>query len=364
VADWSLLLAGLDGVTVGEIDNASDRRFDFPLNRIATGQFRIRLDHPFSAQLLEGDSLIKLYQRSSSTSELRMVGEVVSVEEVAGESDAGSLAVTFAEAGFFRLNHRLVGKSATGVSYGTALSPVDRGLIAQQVIEAVNTETDTGVRIGSITASANGYVGPWWYKPVGEAILELSATLDGFDFRFNPVEPTQDSAGLAVSQFTAAGALGQLRPDTVFEFGTGKRNMKSLKRQVSRDGLMTRGYHLPPGFPETSEPVVSSQNLTATAARGLHEGLVTSDLSVADLRAALVAEHVEVRKQARQLITFEPTSYGTEFNVDYEVGDVVTARAVVDGSIRFDASFRIYGVEVSVTDEGLASYSLTLVTSD
>ena len=360
---WSLLLARLDGTTLGEVDNASGRQLSFPLNRIPTGQFTVRLDHPLAGELIEGDALIKVYQRTDAGSALRMVGEVTSVEEVADEGNPGSLAVTFAEAGMFRLSHRLVGKTANGVSYGTALAPLDRGEIARQVIEAANTEANTGVRIGTITASANGFVGPWYYKPVSEAIAELSATLDGFDYRFDPVEPVP-GANMKVSEFHAAGALGAARQDAIFEFGVGRRNIKSIRRQVSRDGLMTRGYHLPPGFPETSDPVVSSEDLTATTARGLHEGLVTSDLTVADLRAALVQEHVQIRKQARQLITFEPTATASGFNVDYAVGDVVTARAVVGGSIRFNGLFRVYGVDAELSDTGLASYALTLVNSD
>lgn len=363
---WSLLLSDLAGVTKGEINNASDRTVSFAFNRLNTGSFRVRLDHPLANDLLEGDSLIKVYQQTASSSSpaIRMVAEIVSVEEVASESDPGSLAVTFAEAGFWRLSHRLIGKSATGYLQGTAVAPVARGAIAQNVINTVNAERDTGVRIGTIADTATGYVGPWYYKPVSEAITELSATLDGFDFRFDPIEPTTDGSGLAVSRFRTAGAIGQTRANTVFEFGTGKRNIKNLKRQVSRDGLLTRGFHLPPGFPETSDPVASVENAPAIAARGLHEALVTSDITVADLRLALVREHVAVRKQARQLITFEPTSYGSEFMDDYDVGDVVTARALVAGSIRFNAQFRVYGVDVSINDNGLATYSLTLINSD
>lgn len=360
---WSLLLARLDGTTLGEIQNASGRELSFPLNRIATGQFTVRLDHPLALDLLEGDALVKVYQRTDAGTSIRMVAEIISVEEVADESNPGSLAVTFAEAGMFRLSHRLVGKTADGVSYGTALAPLDRGEIARQVIVAANTEAETGVRIGTITASANGFVGPWYYKPVSEAIAELSATLDGFDYRFNPVEPVP-GPNMKVSEFTAAGALGSVKQDAIFEFGVGRRNIKSIQRQVSRDGLMTRGFHLPPGFPETSDSVVSSEDLPATAARGLHEGLVTSDLTVADLRAALVQEHVQIRKKARQLITFEPTSTASGFNVDYGVGDVVTARAVVGDTIRFNGQFRIYGVDVSLSDAGLASYALTLVNNE
>lgn len=362
---WSLLLADLSGTTLGEITNASERRLSFPLNRMATGSFRVRLDHPLAIDLLDGDRLIKVYQEMpDGTSTIRMVAEIVSVEEVASESDPGSLAVTFAEAGFWRLTHRLVGKSGSGLSYGTALSPVDRGTMAQSIINAVNADADSGVRIGSISASSSGYVGPWYYKPASEAITELSSTLDGFDFSFDPVEPYSDANGLVISSFRAAAVIGSLEADSVFEFGTGRRNIKEIKRQVGREGLLTKGYHLPPGFPESSAQVVSVEDLTAEAERGLHEGLVTSDLTVADLRLALTEEHVQVRSQPRQLITFEPTAYGNAFNDEYAVGDVVQARAVVAGSVRFDAFFRIYGVDLSLSPEGLPTYSITLVPDD
>ena len=60
--------------------------------------------------------------------------------------------------------------------------------------------------------------------------------------------------------------------------------------------------------------------------------------------------------------TFTPAvGVGPEFNVDYEVGDVVTARAQTDAGTRFNAAFRVYGVEVTLDDEGQASYELNLV---
>lgn len=336
----------------------------WPLDRLATGKFKVRLDHPLAEPLLEGDCLVKAYQQTDgdSTPQLRMVAEVVTAEESAEDLNQ-SIAVTFAEAGFWRLVKRLVGKSAGGVTYGTALAPVDRGNIASFIIAAVNAEKDTGVRIGTVTPSANGFVGPWYFKPVSEGILELSSTLDGFDFRFDPVEPVLDGSGLAVARFTASPALGEVRPEAIFEFGTGKSNIKSYKRQVTKEGLLTKGYHLPSGFPESTEPVVSSHDLPATAARGLMEGLVTSELTTAQLRSLLVQEHVQIRKQPRQIITFDPTIGGMVLNRDLVPGDVITARAKIGGSVRFNGFFRVYEAEVSLDDNGAASYSLSLVTN-
>lgn len=361
---WTLLCADLDGTNRGEIRNASDRSFSWPLDRLATGKFRVRLDHPLADVLLEADCLIKAYQQTDDDTNpvLRMVAEVVTAEESAEDMNQ-SIAVTFAEAGFWRLTKRLVGKTAGGLSVGTALLPVDRGLIAQFCLISVNSEADTGVRVGTITASANGFVGPWYFKPVSEAILELSSTLDGFDFRFDPVEPVRDATGLVVARFTASGALGQVRPEAIFEYGTGKKNIKSYKRQVTKDGLLTKGYHLPAGYPESTEPVVTSQDLPATAARGLMEGLVTSDLTTAQLRSLLVQEHVQIRKQPRQIISFDPAIGGMVLNRDLVPGDVVTARAKIGGSVRFNGLFRVYEAEVSLDDNGAASYSLSLVTN-
>ena len=364
-AAWTLRLTGYDGAAQGELRNASERTFSFELNRMATGSFKLPLDDPLAGTLLQGDCLIQLWQGTT----VRLNAEVISVEEVADASGIPTLAVTFADAAYWRLTHRLLGVTGPGLTFGTALAPVNKWNIANLILLYLNVDGDTGVRNGSFGGTGTTYVGPWRFKPFMEAMLELSRTLDGFDFEFVHTEPYIDDAGgllppdsVAIAVMNTYAKLGTTRPNAIFEYGTGNRNIKAYKRQVSREGLMTRGYSLPPGFPETSELIVSAESQSAIAARGIHESIVATDLTAHMARAELLRSHLAVRKQPRQLITFTPAvGIGLQFNTDYAVGDVVTARAKVNGSTRFNAAFRVYGVSVTLDSEGLASYELNLV---
>ncbi len=367
MSEWTLRVCSYTGTVEGEIRNASDRSFSFALNRMTTGSFKIPLNHPRAATLLQGDCLVQLFQDKT----LRVNMEVVSVEEVADDTSAGSLVVTVADAAYWRLTHRLVGTSGPGEVIGTAGSPVAKHTIVMSILLSLNSDGDTGVRQGSGVSVGSTYVA-WRFKPFTECLLELSRTLSGYDFKFDHYHPFGDMGGgvvpvasTAIADLETASALGTTRPNTIFEYGTGRRNIKAYKRQVSREGLMTRGWSLPPGFPETTEAVISAESLSAVTARGIHEAVLSSEISGVAARAELLREHLAVRKQPRQLITFTPAENGQyKFNTDYEIGDIVTGRAKTRNGIRFNALFRVYGVDVKLSAEGMASYDLTLVPED
>lgn len=361
---WQFVLADLAaGTALGEVTKATARTLTVGLNRLPTAAFTVRLDHPLAGRMLEATALVQAYQVAADGSKtLRFAGPVVAAEESA-QGAGGTLQVTAAGA-FWRLGHRLIGRSAAGFSQGSAVSQVDRGQIAAAILAAVNADGDTGIRLGTVQPSAPGYVGPWRFIPASEAITQLSATLDGFDFEVAPVEPTVDSAGLQIGTLNVAGVIGQTRPEAIFEYGTGRRNVQTYTRPVTLDGLLNAAWNLPEGFPENPvSAVVSSSDATSIAQWGRMEGLVTGDVTVDAMRAQLVAEHVRIRRNPRQVITFDPARTAPRFGPDYLVGDVVTARARVGGSTRFDGQFRVYGVTVSIDDEGTATEQLELVPS-
>lgn len=363
---WTFVLSSLGGVAEGELSNASERKVELALNRTPTASFRVRLDHPRASELLIAQGLIKAYERNSqsqknSAGTLRFCGPITSAQEVGDDSGRGTLNVTAAGA-FWRLQKRLVGKSSQGYSKGTAAAQLDLGAIAQDLIAMANADGDTGIRIGTITASSPGYVGPWYYKPIAEAITELSATSAGYDFEVAPVEPTSDASGVQIGTFNAAPIVGADRTQSAFfEYGGGKRNVKGYSRQVSLDGLMNAGYNLPSGFPAAGGAVVSATDPTSIGNFGLFEDVVPGDLTVDFMRQLLVNEHLRIRKNPRQQITFEPSLNGPEYGIDYAVGDLVQARAWAASSFRFDVACRVYGASFSIDDEGLSVPSLTLI---
>jgi hypothetical protein len=154
-----------------------------------------------------------------------------------------------------------------------------------------------------------------------------------------------------------------------------------LSRALSRlapppvpQGLLNAGYSLPAGFPDTAQGQVQpDSDTTSIALWGRHEAVVLSDLTVDDLRRKLVQEHVRVRAQPRQVITFTPVREDTEggtpvpkFKQDYDLGDIVIFRAAnaETGTVRLDGAFRVYGVDLQIDDQGAEQPTLSLVESD
>jgi hypothetical protein len=350
---WALVATTLAGLELGELTDAHDRQISLPLNAKPAAGFRVRMDHRHADDLLGGEVLVKAYEDGT----LREVFEVATAEEVADGSGIASVAVNLHSAGWARLERRLLGRGSDGYSQGTALVPVALHTIAQTILTTVNTSAASTVAAGTFTGTATGHVGPWHLKPVTEALQEMSATLDGFDFEIAPEEPTASLVGT----LNVAATIGQSRTDTILEYGTGQHNIASYQRRVDLTGLANAAYI--PGQSAVDgqlSPLITVEDAASITTWGRREAVVPTDLLVEDFRRKLAYEHVTVRKQPRQLITFTPTVDAFTYGVDFEVGDVIRARAAVAGDVRFDALFRIYGVTWQIDDEGRAEPAVTL----
>ena len=357
---WQLAVCDRAGVLIGDLSDAHSRQFNFGLSTMNSASFTVRADHPLADTLVNGEALVKLYRKeAAATSVLMMVCEIVSVEEVAQDSGA-TIAVTCAEASYFRLSHRLIGTTSAGWSYGTAAAPLGRHSVAINAMLDANAAAATGVTYnGGSTSGGTTAAGPWYFKPVIEAITDSAFAGDGFDFVFDPLEPSTGNVG----SLRTAVTIGTSKPEAIFEYGTGKNNVLSYKRQITRDGLCNFAYVSPPGFPDnTADTVTTSSNATSITARGRFEALIPSDLITAAARQSIADLHVTLRKQARQRIEFVPGLSAPQFVTDYSVGDTVTARAEHPAnSIRFNVTFRVYGVAITLDDEGAESTALTLI---
>lgn len=388
---WSFVVTDLNGAVHGELLRASSRKVTLPHMRVPNASCSIQLEDPLAAILTTTDCLLKCYRTDNSTGLKTMpfIGPVVSAEEDASEQGK-TLAIT-AAGPFWRMSKRLVpaSKLQSGVQFGAAGSTQVLGQIAHDIITDVNGANYTGIatnQAGMQTATTAGWVGKWHLKNAAEAIAELAAGLNTFEFRINPTEPTVvGSVGgwPQIGVFETAPALGQSRPDAVFEYGTTRANVTSYKRMSTRDGMLTNAVISVGGWPDTVErdaANVEKYHLLQRAggvthnaptaptsaeitARGLFEEVV-EDGGVLDdgLRAQIADYHVLIRSQPRQLITFTPAPNARPAPfVDYVVGDTVRARAVVGGTLRFDALFRIWGLGFEIDENGNEVVSLDLV---
>ncbi|MBA3240079.1 MAG: hypothetical protein H0T60_02540 [Acidobacteria bacterium] len=355
---WQFILTDLAYNNLGEIVNASERTATAGINKTSTAAVKLHLDHPLADNVASGDCGLKVYKDGL----LRQIGPVVTVQET-GNKDGGNLSLNAVDASWF-FTKRLVGLSATGIEFAAA---TDRGQIMKTLIDsttvaplpAMPVSTDGYMTAGS-TATYTG--GP--YKTVMECLTELSASYDGFDWQINPTEPSYNSAGhLKIGQIEIRPRIGNdFTAQTVFEFGDGKHNISEYSRTLDRTTQATRVYHISDQGPDIpGGPVKVASDAVAYGQWGLLDDIAQAQLSDETMRQHLVNEHVRVRKNPRQTITFNPHPLKTpDLGVEYDVGDTIRARAIYERSIRFDAMMRIWGVAVSLDDNNKETYTLTL----
>jgi hypothetical protein len=381
---WTGVCVDQSGSALGELREASGRSFRKALSRSRTMSWTVQADNPLARWHVDDTVRVKWYQDDV----LRLVGPLATFEKNRDQS-GGTIAVNCADPFTMTLPRRLLGKSPQGSSYGTALAQIDKGAIVTQMLAEANASGDTGIRIGNVQPSANGFAGPYYYAPSDQAISALAAGTPGFDWDLVPIEPTADSTGVQIGRLDIYAAMGGTKDNVSFEFGVGKRNVQSFRDVGDNTQILNRAYGLPPGFPDNAtSPVLTSIDQTSINARGPMEGTVdTGDLAVDALRQALLDENVAVRKAPRRLIAFQPIAQDPANTpdalrrtprpfVDYDVGDVVHFRAdepfrrvdpstgaVLDTVMitTVDALFRVFAIQVDIADNGSETVTVTLV---
>lgn len=369
-------ICNLDGTAARPLIGISDRQLvPSPLKAVGSFTFRLPLAHRHADRLMTGDCLVKAYRDGV----LRFIGTPSSGEEAGqGGGEKGTVQINCADPTSI-LFSRLLGKTVdaagkgVGIGFGTALAQVDLGGIVSSVLSTLNTEADTGVRIGYAASGTVGYAGPWYFKAAGEAIAELASTQLGFDWQFVPTEPTPDAFGVKLGVLTAAPMIGVVNPKAILQYGqlatTGGRmlagNCRSYRRPMDKAQLANRVYSLPSGFPDTSvagDPVVSATDAASVAQYRLREDVISVDLANQAMRQTLVDEHVRVRKVPRRQIILEPIPGAKPRPFEaVNVGDIVPARIAVGGQARFDGNVRLYTLALSYDDAGNESPEWTMV---
>lgn len=381
IHDWRFILAERDGTEVGELWNPGDLDLVVPLVGGKGGAAlttSIGLEHPM-ADVIIGDpadqttrinKLLKVYRDG----ERMLVGDLWTGEE-AGDDGTERLSIAAMGPLHARINSRMAGLTSAGFSQGSAVAQLDLGVIMRTVLDSLNGSADTGVRKGTHSASINGFVEKVYAKPVGELFVELSQQLGGPDFEIDPVEPVVDGAGagtfagagVKIAELNTALAIGQSQPKAVFEYGTGKRNVKSYRRPFDRSGQGTIFWHQAPGFPDSVAagitPIMQQTSATALAAWGRMDAVVTADIQPPLMRALLLLENARIRGNPRETFFFTPVpDSDVTFGEHYGLGDLVEAR-IVDrrGRRRFDGEVRVYGAHFTRDQLGRESIELTLI---
>ena len=357
----------------GELYNVSAPSYTDALNGMRSAGCTIPVDSPRADWLLNNDALIKFYRADrTGVWQLLLNGDVVSTEE-AGDGNTESLTVTVADP-FFRLNARLQGMGVnashqgTGFTAGTPSVQIDLSQMIVQLLAGVNSDFNSGVKLGTVTNSGTmGALGPLYAVYAGPTIQEVNATLGGPDFWIVPQEAQFSMPSTIIGQMNIAPWRGTNRPNAIFEYGCGKHNVANYNRILSKQNVCNHAVSLPQGWPtgvNASDSVATYDDTASQNAIGRFDSVVSTDVANLQLRQILCQENVNVRKQKQQQITFVPTvDNPMDYTVDYNVGDVVTARAynTTLNKFRFNGSIRIYGVSLSLDENGAETVQLTLI---
>ncbi len=368
---WEFILTDLNGNVHGEVRNASERKVTLPHMRVPSASFNIPLTNPLGNTVMDTDTLVKCYRvnDATTTKTLAFIGPVVSAEETSSADASGPSIAVVASGPFWRVARRLIGKSSAGFSWGIP-TPADLGLAAHQILDTINGEGFTGIGKGTRSAVTTGGFGPWHMKNAAEAIAELSAGLNSFEFVVDPIEPQTEPGGVGgwprIGNMRIASQIGTTKPDAVFEYGTTKSNVGEYSRSMNREGMITRAIISVSGWPESppkGKVPITRSDTAAITSRGLFEEAIDDAQIIDDaLRTSLADFHLLHRAKPREIVTFQPAINAKPTPlIDYMPGDTIRAIAVVDGTIRFNALFRIWGVTFNVDQNGNENVELELV---
>ena len=140
-----------------------------------------------------------------------------------------------------------------------------------------------------------------------------------------------------------------------------------LNVKRAAQNLMANRVHISvqgwPDTPEGGEALITRDDTTSQTNRGMFEAIANDNgVITGSLRTNIADFHLLYRKNPRQQISFKPASNARPAPfVDYNVGDTIRARAVVRGTVRFDALFRVWGLTFGIDSTGNEDTTLELV---
>jgi hypothetical protein len=366
VPKWKFVLTDLQGNSIGEVQNASNRQVVLPLNRVPTASFQIPIQNALSTYFLDPtfDGNLKAYRNNV----LQFHGPVVSSAE-AFDSSSGQIVAVNAAGALWRLGYRLLGTTSAGWSLGNAGTTYDLGYIAQQMLVTANGSAWTGITGGTNRTTSNGAAGVFYFQDVLTCIAQLAIGFNSFDFEVAPTEPTNVSQPFPqIGVFNTGGSgvitgiIGQQRPNAIYEYGTTSANVTTYSRQIDRSNFCTKAYIQNPAASNYSG-ILTSVDAAAETLRGRYEALVDDGgVSWDVLRQALADYAVAIRKNARQVVQFTPRQNDSPSPLDdYIVGDQVRCRISIEGINILDAFLRVWGITFDIDNEGNEQPTLELV---
>jgi hypothetical protein len=228
-AAWTWLLCDASGSAVAELTTATARSLTFRRNTYSEATLVLSHDDEAAQLLLNalqntGIPTLRCYRRGTNDTigVLRFNGYLAGLSETL--EDASALTAVFR--GPFG---RLIGDGPDRGRFtagSVSFTATDAGQIAKQLIDTTHLDGFTGLATTGSIQPSKTRDRLYQYANIGEAIVNLTEVLDGFDF-----EEVYTEGGTTLALFNVYARQGQDRPAARFEYGPETLgNVRSVQR--------------------------------------------------------------------------------------------------------------------------------------
>lgn len=328
-------LRNSSGTLLGELVSARSRWVNLALNQAGAAGFTLDLTDPYASSIIAGNSTLECWRGSDFIFSGRCT-----VDEVTLEGDNESIVVS--AMGWFNLfEKRLYAKFTT-----KKFTAIDEGEIAWQLIAASQAETggNLGITKGTIQASANATIS-YLQKPIKDAILELAAGENGFNFEITPNKVFN----------VYAPTKGSVKPNAVFYYPiTVFRISRSKDSAAVFNAILGLGKIV-----GANQKKKYLEDAASIALYGRNEKTATWS-SINDLTN--LSRHVQGELNRRKNIVpvfkvFANSENAPDYPTDFSLGDKV--RLVIDAkSLTDSVLLRVLGINFTIDDRGLEETEL------
>jgi hypothetical protein len=272
-------------------------------------------------------------------------GVIWEIEEECKEND-GSILVSCVE-----IFHILSEKRYTFDTY----TDTDAGEIAWELINTTQglTGGNLGITQGTIQATQNRDR-TYSDEKIGEKIIQLTEVINGFDFEITPSIKNN-----ALGVFNVYTKRGETITDFRLEYGEGlKNNIQSWNRKRTLsdiyNSVIVEGEGL--GDARLTSMILDNTLITTVGLlEGRQQEKSVTEQSTLDEKAD---EYIRVHKTEQPIYDITLNNAYNDFG-EYDVGDIVFIR-IKYGFIDINTTMRIYGIAVSVSDNGEEQIQLTI----
>lgn len=355
---------------LGEMSKGRSKTAEFGLNRAGSAKTDINLTDEIAEEIFQGQGTSGDPRRGTIQRGIAAVrgGKVLwsgPIWTLAGNLPGGKMSVT-AVGWFETLRKRSLRQN---VSYKnnnpTTGAPWTDAEVAFDLLKYANTiNVGEGATTRTWVEPGNAY-GPRALRPleypqgtnIGDAIHHLSEMEYGFDYWVDPVTRQLNIAG-------AGSGLGEDHPEVQFGYKWGPDNLEGVSFQEDGSSMSNRVV------------AVSSQNNRYPAhdafsqeRYGVFEEIIQAGTDSPTILTALANEHVAVKAHPKITYGITPIAYLENNRVprpfdDYNIGDTVRFSAK-EGAFRVNQQrVRVYGISLSITEEGQEKISNLQISPD